>query len=308
MGVELLSYRPWRGEFRAPAAAVWPIARIALRMIFRRKLFWALYGLGLMMFLLFFFGQYLLAWAESQLDESSVQIAGGRFEPVQLVHLFRMVLKLDGRTGEMYFNFFSLQGYMVMIVLALAGSILVGNDLQYGSLPFYLSKPLSRSHYVLGKCLAVAVFVNLLTTIPAAILFVQFGLLDTWSFFFDYWRLFAGILGYGLVLTVCLSLLLVAAASWVRRTVPLIMTWTALFLFCRLLAGALVDNNRLHYDPKWRLIDLWNSMSLIGMAILDVPAGSSQPPVGWAILVLSLVCILCATYLVLRIRAVEVVQ
>ena len=32
---------------------------------------------------------------------------------------------------------------MVMIVLALAGSVLIGNDFRFGSLPFYLSKPLS---------------------------------------------------------------------------------------------------------------------------------------------------------------------
>src|SRR5262250_666751 len=68
----LLHYRPWRGEFRTPLLSVWPIARIALRMIFRRKLFWALYGLGLMIFLLYFFGQYLLSWAESQGSEGSV--------------------------------------------------------------------------------------------------------------------------------------------------------------------------------------------------------------------------------------------
>jgi len=35
-------------------------------MMFRRKLFWALYALGLLMFFMFFFGQYLLACAETQ--------------------------------------------------------------------------------------------------------------------------------------------------------------------------------------------------------------------------------------------------
>ena len=32
----------------------------------RRRLFWVLYGLGLLFFLLYFFGQYLLAFAEAQ--------------------------------------------------------------------------------------------------------------------------------------------------------------------------------------------------------------------------------------------------
>ena len=70
MGVNLLHYRPWRGQFRAPGFCVWPVARVALGMLFRRKLFWVLYGLGLFIFLMFFFGQFLLDFLMS-LTESS---------------------------------------------------------------------------------------------------------------------------------------------------------------------------------------------------------------------------------------------
>jgi ABC-2 type transport system permease protein len=307
MGVELLHYRAWRGELRDPVWSAWPIARVALTMIFRRKLFWSLYGLALLMFFLFFFGQYLLSWAESQMGESTVSVAGARgISPYNLVHLFRQVLKLDGRKGEMYSSFIGYQGYMVMIVLALAGSLLVGNDIHHGSLPFYLSKPIFRVHYVLGKCLAVAVFVNLMTTLPAIVLWVQFGLLDSWSFFVDKSDLLLGIIGYGLVMTVCLSLILVATATWVRRTVPMIMTWCTLFFFCRVLADALV--NVLNVDPRWRLFDLWNCMSRVGCWMLDADPGRSQPEVGWAFAVLVSVSCLCLIYLILRIRGVEIVK
>jgi ABC-2 type transport system permease protein len=80
--LDLLHYRPWRGEFQPPLASVWPIARISLWMIFRRKLFWVLYGLGLFIFLLFFFGQYLLAWASTQMGEEDVRV-GGSAEPTR---------------------------------------------------------------------------------------------------------------------------------------------------------------------------------------------------------------------------------
>ncbi|HEV3256761.1 MAG TPA: ABC transporter permease subunit [Gemmataceae bacterium] len=305
----LLHYRPWRGEFRPPFVSAWPIARIALRMMFRRKLYWAMYALGLMMFLLFFFGQYLLAWAETQGGETSVPVMGLREDPKKIVHILRTILKLNG-TGETYGNFFWYQGYLVMVVLALAGSLLVGNDIHYGSLPFYLSKPLSSWHYLLGKALAVGVFINLMTTLPAVVLWVQYGLLDSWDYFLDNWHLLAGILGYGLVLTVCLSLLLVATASWLRRTVPMIMAWTTLFLFCRLLAGALVD--RLHFDPRWRLLDLWNDTYLVGNILLSIAPDEIRPAPqpDWYLgaLVLGGVCILCLSYLILRIRAVEIVR
>jgi hypothetical protein len=280
-------------------------------MMFRRKLFWVLYAFSLFIFLMFFFGQYLLAWAVSQLGEQSVRVGVVRAEPARLVQLFREVLRLDG-SAYTYRNFFWYQGYMVMIVLAFTGSILVGNDFHFGSLPFYLAKPLGRWHYLLGKCLAVAVFVNLMTTLPALLLFVQYGLIDpdatsTFSYFLGSRWLLVGILGYGLLLTVCLGLMLVAAATLLRRTVPMIMTWTTLFFFFRLLAVTLVDG--FNYDRRLRLLDLWNDTYLVGNYFLgNEVIRSAQPAVYQAGLVLGALSLLCLIYLNQRIRAIEIVR
>ncbi|MBY0524302.1 MAG: hypothetical protein K2R98_12930 [Gemmataceae bacterium] len=304
MGPTLLNYRPWRGEFHAPAWSFWPIARVALSMMFRRKLFWAIYAFGLLSFLVFFFGQYLLAWADSQAEGEYVNVMGSRLQAGTLTNQLRTVMRLNG-TGETYRNFFAYQGYMVMIVLALAGTMVVGNDFQHRSLPFYLSKPLSPWHYLMGKCLAVAVFVNLMTTLPAVILFFQYRTLYSWGYLPDELSLLVGILGYGLVLTVFLSLTLVAVACWLRKTVPLIMVWTTMFFMMRPLSNTLVDG--LRYDPRWRLIDLWNNTYLMGNYFLGLhPA--NQPEWYEAALVLALVCALCLSYLTLRIRAVEIVR
>jgi ABC-type transport system involved in multi-copper enzyme maturation permease subunit len=310
MGSSLLHYRPWRGQLHDSVWSVWPVARVALGMMFRRKLFWILYAFGLLIFLMFFFGQYLLAFAQSQSGEQSLPLWGNvRVKTDDIIPLLRGALKLDGRP-ETYRNFFWWQGHMVMTVLALAGALVVGNDFRFGTLPFYLAKPLGRWHYLTGKCLAVAVFVNLLTTLPAVILFVQYGLLDSWQYFKDHGKLLAGIFGYGLLLSVTLSLLLVATATWLRRTVPLIMAWTTLFFFCRLLADALVDG--LHYPVGWRLIDFWNDCYLVGNACLGIPLATirpaPQPTLYQAALVLGAVCLLCLSYLNLRIRAVEIVR
>jgi ABC-2 type transport system permease protein len=307
---ELLHYRPWRGDLRPPSASVWPIARVALMSLFRKWMFWIIYVLGLLIFLLFFFGQYLLSWAQTQAGEADVPVGGwGRMNPRHLIQLFRGFLKLDG-TAQSYHTFFGYQGYIVMIVLALAGSILIGNDLRFGSLPYYLSKPLSRWHYLLGKGLAVAVVINLMTTLPAVILFVQWSVLESWDYLYERLDLLLGILGYGAVLTVTLTLLLLATATWLRRTVPLIMTWTTLFFFCRLLSSALVDG--LHFSTRWRLIDLWNCTSLIGSACLGLDSrvvrSGRQPHWREAALVLGGVSLLCLIYLIRRIRAVEIVR
>jgi ABC-type transport system involved in multi-copper enzyme maturation permease subunit len=310
MGAGLLHYRPWRGEFRSPGLSVWPIARVSLAMMFRRKLFWILYALGLMIFLLFFFGQYLLAWVETQIDETSVPVLGLRESPARILRFLRDQLKLDGSKPEMYQNLFWYQGYIVMVILALAGSLVVGNDIQHGSLPFYLSKPLSRWHYLAGKALAVGVFINLMTTLPALLLFVQYGLLTQWAFFGEHLGLAGGILAYGLLLTVSLSLLLLATATWLRKTVPMIMVWTVLFVFLRQMQWALVD--QLGQDARWRLLDLWNDSYLVGSMLLGMSAQQIRPAPqpAWqeGALILGGVGAVCLTYLVLRIRAVEIVR
>src|SRR5262249_4176079 len=156
---------PWRGRLSSPRASVWPIARLSLALMFRRKLFWGLFALSMFIFCLFFFGQYMMYWAQAQLDDGwRVMVGGISLRPQRLIEVFRRLLKLEG-TGETYRNFIGYQGYMAMIVLALAGALLVGNDIRHGSLSFYLSKPLSGWHYLAGKFIAVAVFINLLTTL-----------------------------------------------------------------------------------------------------------------------------------------------
>jgi hypothetical protein len=107
-----------------------------------------------------------------------------------------------------------------------------------------------------------------------------------------------------------MSLLLVATASWMRRTMPLIMVWTALFFFVRLLANVLVDG--LQYDDRWRLLDLWNDMGLVGQACLGIAPADLVPrrqPETWeAGVVLAGVCAVCLIYLNRRTRAVDVVK
>jgi ABC-type transport system involved in multi-copper enzyme maturation permease subunit len=288
----------------------WPIGRVAIEQLLRRRLFWALYALALLVFLMFFFGQYLMSWATTQLGESDVRVGNFvRANPRFLVRIFSDALKLNG-SAETFRNFFSFESYNVMVVLALAGAVLIGNDLRFGSLPFYLSKPISRWDYLAGKSIAVAVFINLFTTLPAVGLWVQFGLLEDWDYFVENAHLLVGVLGYGLVLTVSLTALLLATATWLRKTVPLIMTWTTLFFFCRLLANALVDG--LHLDPRWRLIDLWNCGYVLGNKFLGIDLARLQPGVqpAWhdAAVVLGAVSILCTAYTVARLRAVEIVS
>ena len=305
----LLRYRPWRGDLQAPVWGSWAMARLAFFQMLRRKLFWGLYALALMIFFFFFYGQYLVVWIQQQTSQLTIPFRG---VPVKVGELTKFLdrLNLNG-SAHTFGNFIWFQGYIVMIVLALTGAVLVGNDFQYGSLPYYLSKPIARRHYLLGKFLGVGLFINILTTLPALLLFLQAGLLYDWQVYYtDHGRELTGIFGYGLILTVCLGLLLVATAVQVRKTVPLIMIWSGIFVLCRTLANLLVDGAKL--DVRWRLLDLWNDLYLAGLWCLGADRDTLKPkeqPEYWeAFLVIGIVCAICLVYLRKRVRAVEVIQ
>lgn len=307
-GESLLRYRPYRGRFNGPAGAVWAIARTGLRTILRRKLFWAIFAGGMLIFAFFFFGQYLLRYLATQLGEDSITLSPTtriRINPTQLIDQLQKSLKMNG-TGETYRNAIWYEASMVMIVLALSGAVLVGNDFRFGSLPYYLSKPIQRWHYILGKCLTVAVLINVMTTLPALVLWFEYGMLDTdWTYLRTTGNLVIGIFAYGAVLTVFLSLMLVATAAWLRKTVPMIMVWTAIFVFAR---GIREMFEKLVPEvPQWRLVDLWYDAYLVGNWCLGLPKDVGQPATEEAALVLTIVSLACLIYLNRRIRAVEVV-
>ena len=306
---QLLRYRPWKGELNPPVYASVAMARSSLRLLFRRKVFWALYALALMIFFFFFYAQYLVVWIQQQAASQTVNVGA---VPVRLSELTKFLDKLNlNGSPHTFGNFIWFEGHIVMIVLAFAGAVLVGNDFHHGSLPFYLSKPIGRKHYVLGKLLGIGAFINLMTTIPALALFFQAGLLYEWkSYYIDNFPVLLGILAYGLLLTVVLSLLLVATSVWVRRTVPLIMIWSGLFILGRTVANFLVEVQT--FSPLWRLVDLWNDLYLIGLWFLQADFGSnnlgSNPEPWQAALVVTGLCLACLIYLRKRIQAVEIVS
>ena len=311
---QLLHYRALTSPRLGPWQGVKAIARSSLLLLSRRKLFWFLYAFSVLIFLFYFFGQYLMVFLENRVSDAMVRTGGvfGRtMRPEFVTKLLRDAMHMDG-SADTFGDFMWTEGYIAMVILAFAGSIIIGNDFQHNSLPFYLSKPISRRHYLFGKALAVAVVVNFMTTIPAVALFVEYGFIDTWDYYVDSFRLLLGILAYGAVLTVTLSLLLLVTATWLRRTVPLVMVWTAVFILSRTVHRWLVD--QLQLSPRWRLVDIWNNMYLFGQWCFGKehellrPTNQPQPAYWEATVVMVAVCVLCALYLRKRVRAVEVVK
>jgi len=290
--IELAGYCAWSGRLRPGWLSTWPIARTGLDLVFRRKLFWLLLGLGLLHFLFLFATIYLKA--QIRVQNPSVN----RFVDT--------MLKSVAGAGRTYRDFMTAQGTVTMLLLAFAGEILVGNDYRQGGLVFYLSRRVARRHYVVGKLLSIALLVELTTVLPALILYLEYGLLtESMSYFAENTRILWGILGYGLVMAVTLSLLLFALAAWLPRTVPLVMAWSCIFLLLPAF-GAILRSA--YGDRRWLLMALWRDMRLIGSWCFGaLESGRDSPLLVGSIAVVLAVCAASAVAILPRVRAIKVV-
>lgn len=291
--MELASgYRDWSGRLRPAWWACWPIAWTGVQLVLRRKLFWLLLGLALLDFLFFFATIYLKA----QISVENPAVA--RF-------VDQVLTSVTG-AGKTYRDFMFAQGTVTMLLLAFAGELLVGSDYEQGGLTFYLSRAVGRVHYVIGKLLAVGLLVVMTTTIPALILFVEYGLLtSSLAYFTDNWRIVVGILGYGAVMAVSLSLLLFALASWLHKNVPLVMSWACIFV----LLPALGEMLRHTYDDRhWRLLMFWRNLRLLGSWCFGALADNDTEMVPAAACVVLAVWVVCVLAIIPRVRAVKVVS
>lgn len=294
MAIDRATYHGWKGHTRSAWGGTLALARVGLVQVFRRKLYWGVLALCFMQFLFFFMSIY--AVTQTRLPAETQQHVLKHFG-----------FSSDGKSEENgYTMFIERQSLMVMILLAFSGSLLVGADFRQKSLAFYLSRSIDRRHYIVGKLLAVSAIVTLLTTLPALLLFVEFGLFTgSAAYWVDHWHIALSVVVYGLVLCVVLSIMLVTLSAYLQRIAPIVITWSSLFLLLQRLASHLFKETR---QPAWKLLDPWHDIHEVGQLCFRAGTAETRHLALWSLAILSTVCIVCLVALVHRVRAVEIVQ
>lgn len=294
MGIDAAHYHRWDGRLRAPWRATGAVVRVTLLQILRRKAYWILLILGLAQFLVYWAIIYALTQMQLPPQAQERMLAGFGFSAAPA----------DPQNSG-YLDFMEKQSLIVMILLAFCGSLAVGSDFRGGALPFYLSRRIDRRHYVVGKLLAVAVVVWLLTVVPALLLFVEYGLFTTsFDYWIDNWRVVPALVGYGLVLGGVLAAWSVALAAYLQKAAPIAVTWASLFVLLGRLSVLLRDASG---DRRWLLVDPWRDLRLAGRLFFGV----FRTPVDRdlsrdAALLLAAITAAALVLLVRRVRAVEV--
>lgn len=292
MSLDSAEYRGWTRRLLPSSLACWPIARTALVLVLRRKLFWLLLALAGMNFLFVFATIYLKA-------QISAQNPG-------IKRFVDQILRSVTGTGETYRDFMFTQGTVTMLLLAFAGATIVGDDLRQGALTYYLSRRINKWHYVLGKLLAIGLLVSLTTTLPALVLYVEYGLLtDSFTYFRENLGILRGILGYGLALAVTLSLLLFALTSLLKKTVPLVIIWACIFV---LLPAVALLMRQVFKDREWQLLMLWRDLRLVGTWCFGgIDTDNELALIRPALVIVVGVWVVSAFVIATQVRAVKVV-
>lgn len=104
------------------------------------------------------------------------------------------------------------------LLLALKlGPGLITTDIQHNGLPLYLSRPLGRWQYVLGKFSVLAIVLSAVTWVPAVVLFLLQTSLEGLPWAAANARVLPAVLAASWLWLTMLSLLILAASALVRR-------------------------------------------------------------------------------------------
>lgn len=274
-------YRRYEARAALRGVRFWPITREALRLLLARRAFLGLLAVAWVPFLVRMVQVYVI----TRFPEA------GRVLPVN---------------AQLFGTFLNQQLGFVILLSVFGGAGLVSNDLRTGAVLVYLSRPLTRRDYVLGK-LGVLLALNLSATLaPALLLYLlSLGLApDTFLLWSLAW-VAPGIVLHSLLLSLVMGLLALGVSSLSTSARVAGVGFFGLLLGLDLARGLLWVSYR---SPLSALVSVEGSLRSVGNALFGITERGLQAPWPAATVVLALLVAGCLWVLRVRVRAVEVVS
>jgi len=274
------SYRKYEAREAARRVRFWPITREALRLVLAKRAF-----IGLMlvssMFFLFRIGQ---VYVVTRFPEAN------------------RVLPVDGR---LFGEFLNQQIGFTILISIFGGSGLIASDLRTGAILVYLSRPLTRRDYILGK-LGVVLGLNLAVTLVLGLLLYGISIALAPELFMK-WSLAwiaPAIVAHSLLISLTVSLLTLAISALSRsaRVAGLALAGVVVGLeIVRGVLAAITDR------PEAHVLSIQNCLRVVGNLIFGIAERGAPLPASYPPIALALLATGCLLVLRKRVRAVEIV-
>lgn len=231
-----VGYRGWQGSKSSLGTRWWIIAKTGVRLAFRST--WLSRTLILSWVPAFIVGIAFFAYEQSINDpqaRSVVQawIVGAQADPelAMQVMVDPEAARHDVWAAVILLFFRYPQAVVMLAVVALVAPRLISSDLRNRGYLLYFSRPLKPAGYILGKALVVCVFMGLITTVPACILYVVgLSLSPNASASLSTWDIPLRILGASLVLMIPVSSIALACSALTSETRYAVFSWFAFWV------------------------------------------------------------------------------
>jgi ABC-type transport system involved in multi-copper enzyme maturation permease subunit len=134
-------------------------------------------------------------------------------------------------TNSWFLAFLGFEGWMGFLLTAWAGPGMVSKDFANQSIQLYLSRPISRAEYLLGKVSVLGGLLSCTTWIPALILFIVQAQLEGHGWGWNNLWMAGSIIVAGLLWISLISLLVMALSVWVRWRIASTGLMIGIFFF-----------------------------------------------------------------------------
>jgi ABC-2 type transport system permease protein len=207
-------------------------------------------------------------------------------------------------TASTFRTFLDQQANFVFFMTVYVGAGLIANDRRANALQIYLSKPLTRIDYVLGKLVILGACLLMVTWAPALVLLiVQAAFAGSFAFLRSNLFLIPAITVFSAIQTLSVSMAMLALSSLSKSSRYVALLYAALVFFSVAVFGVLRFVTR---DSSLAWISLPNDLAQLGDAIFRVPPRFQTP---WPLALAMIAALVVVSGLVLarRVRGVEVV-
>jgi len=273
------SYRHYAGEKRPVRSAWTVIARAGLMSFLSRRAF-----LGLL----------IAAWIPFVVRASQLFLASN----------FSQAAPFLAPSAQTFRDFLGQQSIFVFLITVYVGAGLIANDRRANALQLYLSKPVTRAEYILGKMTVLATFLLAITWLPAMLLLtLQIAFSGSLTFLRANTSLIASVTLYCLLVVIVITFGMTALSSLSRSSRFVGILFAGVLIFSDAMFNAL---RFITGSTAISWVSIQASLDQVGDVIFR-QAPRHQTPVGVSILVLLGVIVIAASVLERRVRGVEVV-
>ena len=203
---------------------------------------------------------------------------------------------------ETFHGFLTQQRLFVFFITIYAGAGLIASDRQANALQLYLSKPITRHDYILGKLATLAAFLIAVTWVPAMmLLMLQVLFSGSLEFVSTHPRLVPAITITSALQVALASMMMLALSSLSRSRRFAAMLYALVTIFAGTIERVLQTATG---AAGWVLLSPQNTLLVITDALFGI---EPEIPVTIALIAIVTLMAVCVAVLERRVRAVDVV-